>query len=218
MDAQIQALNPNAVGHARDAQRNAPKTEISSDFQTFLRMLTTQMQNQNPLEPIEASDFAVQLATFSGVEQQVRTNDLLSQLAARMGLSELGNWVGREALTSAPQLIDGAPLRLVPPEIAGADRAELVLRDVNGNEAGRYSVSPTATEIILDIPDQDNGGPRTGNYAISMESFRAGELIGEGPVLGYSRIVEARSEAGQVLLVLDGGHSIASDKVVGLRA
>ena len=44
---------------------------ISSDFQTFLTMLTTQLQNQDPLNPVESSDFAVQLATFSGVEQQV---------------------------------------------------------------------------------------------------------------------------------------------------
>lgn len=217
MDAQIHALDPNAVGHTRDTQRNAQKTEISSDFQTFLRMLTTQMQNQNPLEPIEASDFAVQLATFSGVEQQVRTNDLLAQMGARMGLSELANWVGREALTSAPQLIDGAVLRLVPPDTAGADRAELVLRDRDGNEAGRYAVSPGATELILDIPDPGDGGPGTGYYEMTMESFKAGDLIGAEPVLGYSRIVEARSDAGQVLLVLDGGHIIASDMVVGLR-
>lgn len=217
METQTHALNPNLTGHARDAERTAPKTEISNDFQTFLRMLTTQMQNQNPLEPIEASDFAVQLATFSGVEQQVRTNDLLAQMADRMGLSDLANWVGRDALSSAPQLIDGAALRLVLPEIAGADRAELVLRDPNGNEARRYAVSPDATEITLEVPDPSDGGPRIGYYEIAKEGFREGELIGAEHVLGYSRIAEARRDAGEVLLVLEGGHIIASDKVVGLR-
>ena len=95
---ELLANNPTSVSQMQIPSRESQKPDISSDFQTFLRMLTTQMQNQNPLEPIEASDFAVQLATFSGVEQQVRTNDLLSQLTSRMGLSELANWVGREAL------------------------------------------------------------------------------------------------------------------------
>ena len=46
----------------------------------FLKLLTTQMQNQDPLNPIDSTDYAAQLATFSGVEQQVRTNSLLADL------------------------------------------------------------------------------------------------------------------------------------------
>ena len=48
---------------------------LSSDFETFLKMLTVQMENQDPLNPVDSADFAVQLATFSSVEQQVLTND-----------------------------------------------------------------------------------------------------------------------------------------------
>ena len=44
---------------------------LSSDFETFLKMLTTQMQNQDPLNPVDSTDYATQLATFSSVEQQV---------------------------------------------------------------------------------------------------------------------------------------------------
>lgn len=76
------------------------KDAINSDFETFLIMLTTQMQNQDPLNPIDSSDFAVQLATFSSVEQQVKTNDLLTSLGQQfelMGLSQLAGWVGMEA-------------------------------------------------------------------------------------------------------------------------
>lgn len=202
----------------RPGQTQPGPSAISSDFQTFLRMLTVQMQNQNPLEPIEASDFAVQLATFSGVEQQVRSNDLLSQLATRMGLSELGAWVGRMALTSAPVFIDAAPQRLVPPEVAGADRAELILRDVYGQELARFAVDPLATEIIFDMPPMSDGGLAPGHYQMTMESYRTGMSLGVNPVLGYARVEEARRDAGQILLVLEGGHIINSDSVVGLRS
>ena len=63
-------------------------------------MMTVQMENQDPLNPMESSEFAVQLATFSGVEQQIRTNDLLASMIASQtagGLAELANWVGMEA-------------------------------------------------------------------------------------------------------------------------
>jgi flagellar basal-body rod modification protein FlgD len=64
---------------------NGSGAKISSDFETFLKMLTVQMQNQDPLNPVDSSDYATQLATFSGVEQQVQTNDLLRSLAGQMG-------------------------------------------------------------------------------------------------------------------------------------
>ena len=50
------------------------KPVLSSDFETFLKMLTVQLENQDPLNPVDSADYAVQLATFSGVEQQVQTN------------------------------------------------------------------------------------------------------------------------------------------------
>lgn len=191
---------------------------ITSDFQTFLRMLTVQMQNQNPLEPMEASDFAVQLATFSGVEQQVRTNELLAQFATRQGLVEMASWVGREALTSAPVQFDGTPKRLVPPEIAGADRAELVLSDGTGRVVRRFAADPHATEILFEAPLEGDGALAPGSYQFMIEGFRAGESLGAFPVMSYARIEEARYDMGQVLLVLEGGHIMTSSDVIGLRA
>ena len=62
---------------------------LSSDFETFLKMLTTQLENQDPLNPIDSTDYAVQLATFAGVEQQVLTNDLLESMGGNSGLGGL---------------------------------------------------------------------------------------------------------------------------------
>jgi len=52
---------------AANATANSSAARITSDFDTFLRMLTVQMQNQDPLNPIDSADYAVQLATFSGI-------------------------------------------------------------------------------------------------------------------------------------------------------
>ena len=189
----------------------------AGDFQTFLTMLTTQMQNQNPLEPTEASDFAAQLATFSGVEQQVQTNKLLESLAGRMGLSELGSWVGRDVLSAAPIRYDGTAMRLVPPEVEGANRAEMVVTDSSGREVGRYQIDPDSREITFEVPDASTPMVRDAFYTFTMVSYRDDTQLGENPILGYSNVQEARTDSGRTLLVLDGGHLIDSSDVVGLR-
>ncbi len=48
---------------------------LAGNFQTFLQLLTTQLQNQNPLDPLDTNQFTQQLVQFAGVEQQLKTND-----------------------------------------------------------------------------------------------------------------------------------------------
>jgi len=55
---------------------------LAGNFQTFLQMLTTQLQNQNPLDPLDTNQFTQQLVQFASVEQQLKTNDQLSSLVA----------------------------------------------------------------------------------------------------------------------------------------
>ncbi len=53
---------------------------IADNFDTFLQLLTTQLKNQNPLDPLDTNAFTQQLVQFSSVEQQLKTNDFLSAL------------------------------------------------------------------------------------------------------------------------------------------
>lgn len=57
-------------------------TEIASNFTTFLQLLTTQLQNQDPLSPMDTNQFTQQLVEFAGVEQQMKTNDTLATLVS----------------------------------------------------------------------------------------------------------------------------------------
>ena len=53
---------------------------IADNFQTFLTLLTTQLQHQNPLDPLDTNQFTAQLVQFAGVEQQLKQNDQLKSL------------------------------------------------------------------------------------------------------------------------------------------
>lgn len=71
------------------AQTYSGGAQIASNFQTFLQLLTTQLQNQNPLDPLDTNQFTQQLVQFAGVEQQISTNSTLSALLQIMDTSRL---------------------------------------------------------------------------------------------------------------------------------
>ncbi|EDM73051.1 Possible FlgD protein [Roseobacter sp. AzwK-3b] len=197
-----------------------PKPALSSDFETFLKMLTAQMRNQDPLNPVESADFAVQLATFSTVEQQVRTNDLLETLGDRMGamgMSQLSGWVGMEARAIAPVQLDGAPVTLTVPPVPLADAAQIVARDSTGTIVQRSDVSIEGGTLQW-AGVGPNGAPLpSGRYDLAVESFSNGESLGETPVQVHGRIVEARNDAGAITLVLAGGQDVPAESILGLR-
>jgi flagellar basal-body rod modification protein FlgD len=74
---------------------------LAGNFQSFLTLLTTQLQNQNPLDPLDTNQFTQQLVQFAGVEQQLKTND---QLASMLSLQQTAQstqaltFVGKNAL------------------------------------------------------------------------------------------------------------------------
>lgn len=197
-----------------------PRTAaISSDFETFLKMLTVQMQNQDPLNPIESSDYAVQLATFSGVEQQVRTNQLLEQLTGQGtgALSQLAGWIGQEARTTAPVWMDGTPVTLAPEIASGADRAVLVVRDAEGALVSREDLA-LGTDTHLWMGADAGGNPvETGRYALTLESWSGETLLFTGPVAAYAEVIEVRGGPGGSSVVLAGGIEVASAAVTALR-
>lgn len=215
-------LNPtNALaGGPSQGQSSAARGALTSDVNTFLRMLTVQMQNQDPLNPMEASDFAVQLATFSGVEQQVRTNQLLDAITGQfgiMGMSQLAGWVGQEARAAVPVWYDGRPVTLSPNPAATADEAVLVVRDARGALVARENLPVSAEPYSWLGASADGSRLPTGRYSLSLESWRDGELLSETPMEYYGRVTEARGGAGGTRLVLSGGIEVAAGDITALR-
>lgn len=195
-------------------------TALSSDFETFLLMLTTQMENQDPLNPIESQDFAVQLATFSGVEQQVRTNQLLESLAAGMGMSgisQLAGWVGMEVRVAAPAAFDGTPITLAPNPEPAADAATLIVRDAFDRIVAREAV-PLGVDTIQWAGVGTDGTPLPpGRYSFTLESLNNGEVTGASVVEHYAMVDEARQGANGIEVVLRGGTAVPAAEVTALR-
>jgi flagellar basal-body rod modification protein FlgD len=214
-------MDVTATSFAQPRASDTAAAKITSDYTTFLKMLTTQLQNQDPLNPIESSDYAVQLATFSGVEQQTRTNQLLETLGGQfsvLGMAQMAGWVGQEARVDAPVWMDGDPVTLSPNPAAGADRATLVVRDSRGTVVSRQDIPPTADAYVWTGLGIDGLPLSQGQYTLSLESYRGEEMLTQTPVEHYARILEAQGGAAGTMLLLEGGARVRADAITALRA
>lgn len=192
---------------------------ISSDFETFIKMLTVQMENQDPLNPVEASDFAFQLATFSNVEQQVLTNNLLTALGDQIGaqsIAQLSGWVGMEARAEMPVEFAGDPVTLSLRPDNLAETTDLVVRNNLGQEVVRQTIPKQSGEFEWAGTD-DLGNPLPhGTYDIVIESFSADQSLGTSPVEVHATIVEARNDNGAPTLLMDSGQTVTAAQILGL--
>lgn len=194
---------------------------INANFNMFLKMLTTQLKNQDPMNPTDSSGFAVQLATFSGVEQQTQTNQILQGLAGQfgsMGMSQLAGWVGMEARVSAPTAFGGAPITLAPSPEAGADKTVLIVTDASGKQVASQTLPVSGGTIEWNGKDSGGATLPSGNYTFALENYAKGALIGTDPVESYARIAEAQTGASGAVLVLEGGSQVNAASVTALRA
>lgn len=216
-------LNQIASNTATSTTQPAPSaggSVLSSDFEVFLQMLTAQAQHQDPLEPMDNSEYAAQLAQFSMVEQQVTTNDLMQQLMLTLGtngMSSAANWIGMEALVSGPAEFDGNPITIAPNPPITADTVTLIAYDEQGNEVQRSSLPTSADPYEWTGVDDDGVAFAHGEYTFEIESSANGEVLLTEPAMSYARVTEARIENGATLLVLASGYMILANNVAGLR-
>lgn len=99
----INAANATAIG-ANASNVDASVQTLGQNFNTFLTLLTAQLQNQDPLSPMDSNQFTQQLVQFSQVEQQIQTNDQLKQLISAYQTSASSTaltYLGRDAIITS---------------------------------------------------------------------------------------------------------------------
>ena len=215
--AAAQAPRQAAATQAQPAQ----KTAINSDFETFLKMLTAQLTNQDPLNPLESQDFAVQLATFSSVEQQTRTNSLLEDLAQRLGasdLSEMSQWIGKEARITGTLPFTGTPMVLEPQIAPGAVSATLVVEKPVGRKLASVPLDTSNPgRVVWNGMGADGQALSPGTYRVRVATEAAEGSLPDGAVTAYVPVLEARTGPRGPSLLLAGGLEVTPEDVSALR-
>lgn len=150
LDKQKAAL---AAEKANDAKSNSSGS-ITGDFNTFLKILTTQLQNQDPLNAQDTNEFTQELVQFSQVEQQINMNSKLDQLVSLSkpkGVTSLLDYVGKYVESGAG--------------------GNLLVQDGRANLA--YNVSDSFSRVTFDVKD---------SKGITLASFNGPNTPGEQTV------------------------------------
>ncbi|TGX54197.1 flagellar biosynthesis protein FlgD [Sphingomonas gei] len=88
-----------------DTKTGAASSKLNADFDMFLKLLTTQMQNQDPLDPMDTAQYTQQLVQYSQVEQSIEQTSTLKSLLAAFGtqnLMQASSMIGTQVETTSP--------------------------------------------------------------------------------------------------------------------
>lgn len=181
---------------------------ISEDFDTFLQLLTAQIQNQDPLAPLDSTQFVEQLATFSSLEQQVETNKTLESIASMIGdlHSALANeWLGEEvAVASKHVAYEGKPVEFEVPPGFDYDQAVLSVTDSQNNIVWQEALDASKTRHSWDGSVLDQAAAANqGVYQFQVDLFSNGNPIATTQAEIISKITTLANEDGQLKLGTD---------------
>lgn len=215
------AQNANTAASASKDKPESTASNISSDFDTFLKLLTAQLKSQDPLSPLDATQFVEQLATFSSVEQQLQTNKLLGQLvdsSSGSGLDSASQWIGKqvEAPTSDIQY-SGAPLNFKVDTAAEGTPTEVIIKNVNGDVVAQKTLGAGQTAFTFDGLDDNNAPLPNAQYSLEVNYETDGKVTDTKPLTGVANVMEARLSDGSVSLLLDNGALIDPGAVTTVR-
>lgn len=187
--------------------------DISEEFDSFIRLLVAQVRNQDPLEPLDSTQFVEQLATFSSLEQQVNSNDSLSYIASAMAdLQQMmaSEWIGRSvSVPSSAIAYSGQPVAFEADLPAGTERAVLSVLSADGTLLSRQELA--ANEGVWQWNGETAAGVDAphGRYLMAIEAFGAtGSLGAVTPVIRSTVTSVATDSEGRTTLQTDNGLSV----------
>ena len=154
------ALPASTSGSSTASSANAlASQQIAGNFQSFLTLLTTQLQNQNPLSPLDTNQFTQQLVEFAGVQQQLNTNDSLATLVSLQKTTQSTEalaYVGKTAVVTGNTAT------------------------MTNSKAGWELNVPTASNMDITIASSTGQTVFTGTYAVTAGNNQPFAWNGQG--------------------------------------
>lgn len=209
----VGATNPTAAATSR--------ASIANNFDTFLLLLTTQLKNQNPLDPLDTNQFTQQLVQFAGVEQQIRSNESLEALVNLNKTSQLST---ATSYIGATVTADGATTALksgVATWYVTAPRAAsatINISDSTGNVVYTHETTLEAgtNGFSWDGKKSDGSVAPEGQYTIKIN---AKDASGQGVTIStqFSGVVDAVDLSGSEPLLMVGTALLSLDKIKAVQ-
>ncbi|MTI09724.1 flagellar hook assembly protein FlgD [Curvivirga aplysinae] len=197
--------------------------EIETNYEDFLTLLTTQIQNQDPTNPMDTTDLTNQLGEYYTLEQQVMTNELLNTLVLETQYGSTGNpteylgntvtYVSDEASLGS----DGAYWEFDLPE--GTTSADLTVTDSEGNtvyEATASYNNDGINNFIWNGAGTDGNTYTSGTYTLQVIASDAnGTVTDVDDIYTQGTVSKVNWVSGEYVLTVDD-ETITSNKVTAI--
>ncbi|MFM9977374.1 MAG: flagellar hook assembly protein FlgD [Sphingomonadaceae bacterium] len=186
------------------------KALISADFDMFLKLLTTQMQNQDPLSPMDSTQYTQQLVQYSQVEQSVQQNTTLKDILARLktqDMADAAGFIGKDAVFDSTVAGLGAT-----PATWGyaADRAmtsaTATVTDASGATVLTRALAPTGASgrFVWDGTLPDGTRAPDGAYALAIKGVDSAGGAVTAAITSRGVVSEVSAEGGALSLGVNG--------------
>ena len=189
------------------------------DQGAFLTLFTTQLKNQNPLDPVKNEAFVAQLAQFSQLEATTAMKTSMEAMAQSLQGDKMlagASMIGRKVtVPNGPLvLLGGQPIDATVDLPTGADGVQMQIMDAKGQVIRKQIFGPQmAGPMKLSWDGMNNGGAAMPDGTYTMQVLASSQGTALQPVVNTLSTVRSVSNAGTGdntwLLEVDGGKSVS---------
>ncbi|MDJ0276550.1 flagellar hook capping FlgD N-terminal domain-containing protein [Sphingomonas sp. 2R-10] len=209
------------VKGASDAAAKAKLGQRSLGQEDFLRLMTAQLQYQDPFNPTDNTQMVAQMAQMSSLSGITEMTSTLKTLAARMsdsGTSDAVSWIGKAVLTeSATATADTKGNVTGAVELdAEAAQVKVEIRDAAGNVARAVSLGGQPKGLVdyqWDGKTNDGSAAGAGPYTISVAATDKNGQVVKARNLTWTGVSSVMPNGGKPMLTLSSGEQVLADSV-----
>jgi flagellar basal-body rod modification protein FlgD len=210
-----------ASGSAGATSTSSSLSALSSNYELFLSILTTQIKNQDPLDPMDSSKYTEQLVQYSSVEQQIKTNDQLGNLLSVMAAttaSSYVNYLGTNVVASGAttQLKDGEATWAYDSPSSGKARVEIRNNLGAVVYAGDVDLAEGRDTFTWDGRTTAGSLAEEGNYSITIGRYDANNRPTVPVATEVEGTVEGVEFTGSGAILLINGSRIPAGSVISV--
>lgn len=186
---------------------------IGSEYNSFIKLLTAQVRNQDPMSPMDSTQFVEQLATFSSLEQLVNSNKALANIASM--ISDLNGlmasqWLGEDVtFASSFMPFTGSPATFSYEAPQGTTKSTLTVKDANGNAV--WAETLAADQTVFSWNGQQTNGETAAKdkmYEFVIDYYEDNTFKGTAVPNVITKVTDILSSGGTLQLGTAAGLTI----------
>jgi flagellar basal-body rod modification protein FlgD len=219
MPTAISGVSSPADQAAQQSASAAASGTLNQNFDTFLTLLTTQLQNQDPLEPLKSQEFTNQLVQFSAVEQSIATNSNLEQLLnltfANFATDAVG-YIGKEVVAESPNAVLTEGTANWGYELDGtADKVQLFVTDSAGRLVYSDEKGSQTGTNSFSWDGKDNNGRQLsdGTYSLRVVAQDANQNEVAAKMRQTGTVTAVEFDQDSPVLTVNGSGVLLSDVI-----